>query len=266
MAAIDYRERLVWITGASSGIGAELARALAARGARLLLSARQEAALEAVRLSCARPEQHSLVPLDMLAVDDFAVLARQLEAAHGPIDMLVLNAGVAQRSWAHDTALAVDRQLMAVNFLGPVALAKAVLPGMLERGQGRLVVVSSVMGKVGTPRRSGYAAAKHALHGYFDSLRAELHGQGVRIHLICPGFIATGLPQAALLGDGSAQGRPDDLPRQGQPVTRCVTQMLRGLDRDRDEFCVGGLETWAATVGRLWPGLYRRLIRHVRIS
>ncbi|GAB3250635.1 hypothetical protein GCM10027296_15260 [Chitinimonas naiadis] len=180
--------------------------------------------------------------------------------------MLVLNAGVAQRSEARHTPLAVDRALLEVNYLAPVALSKLVLPGMLARGEGQLVVVSSVMGKVGTPRRTGYAAAKHALHGYFDSLRAELWPGPIRITLVCPGFIQTGLPTAALQADGTPQGRMDAWNRQGYPVDQCAEDILRGLERGRDEFCVGGMETLAAWLGRWMPGLYRRVLRKIQVS
>lgn len=256
----------IWITGASSGIGEALAYALAGQGARLVLSARRVAELERVRAACAQPEQHLVYPLDMAVPDSFAAAVQALEAQHGPIDVLILNAGIAQRSWARDTSVAVDRQLMTINFLGPIALSKALLPSMLVRGQGRLVVISSVMGKVGTPRRTGYAASKHALHGYFDSLRAELAGSGIRIQLVCPGFIHTQLPHAALLGDGSPQGHADALPRQGLAPARCAQQIVRGLARGRDEFCVGGAERHATWLGRWFPGLYRWLLRRVRIS
>lgn len=266
MVAESFAGRTVWLTGASSGIGEALAYALAARGARLVLSARREVELERVRLACTSPERHRILPLDVTDEAALPVAVAQAEAWGAGIDVLILNAGVAQRGEARDTALAVDRALLAVNYLAPVALSKLVLPGMLARGRGRLVVISSVMGKVGMPRRSGYAAAKHALHGYFDSLRAELWPSQVGVSLVCPGFIQTALPMAALQADGKAQGRMDAWQRQGYPVARCAEDILRGLARGQDEFCVGGKETLAVWLARFFPGLYRRMVTKVEVS
>ncbi|HEY9103657.1 SDR family oxidoreductase [Chitinimonas sp.] len=266
MAVDAFAGKTVWLTGASSGIGEALAYALAAQGARLVLSARRTAELERVRLACASPEQHLVLTLDVTDEAALPDAVARAEAWSGGLDCLILNAGVAQRGEARDTALAVDRALLAVNYYAPVALSKLVLPGMLARGHGRLVVISSVMGKVGMPRRSGYAAAKHALHGYFDSLRAELWPSAIGVTLVCPGFIQTPLPMAALQPDGKAQGRMDAWQRQGYPVARCARDILRGLARGRDEFCVGGKETLAVWLARFFPGLYRRMVTKVEVS
>ncbi|MGQ5523074.1 SDR family oxidoreductase [Chitinimonas sp. PSY-7] len=263
---MDYRNRVVWITGASSGIGEGLAHALAKRGAQLVLSARRINELERVCTACSGMSRPMVLPLDLTKPADFGGAVAEVEAKFGRIDTLIHNAGVAQRSYARETPIEVDRALMEINYFGPVALTKAVLPGMLARGAGHFVVISSVMGKVGTPRRTAYSAAKHALHGFFDSLRAELWREGICVTLVCPGFIQTPLPSAALLADGTPQGRMDALSRQGYPVDKCVAQIMRGLDGEQVEFCVGGAEIWAATIGRLWPSLYRQLIRRVSIS
>ena len=201
---MDLAGKVVWITGASAGIGAALARAAAARGARLVLSARRPEQLAAVRAACARPGDHLVLPLDLAAPDTFDIAVGEVLAARGAVDVLVHNAGVSQRSLARDTALAVDRRIFEVNYFGAVALTKALLPAMRQQGTSRIVVVSSLVGKIGTPFRSTYAASKHALHGFFDSLRAEEWRHGVGVTLVCPGFIHTDLSIHALIGDGSA--------------------------------------------------------------
>lgn len=255
-----------WITGASSGIGEALAARLAARGVRLVLSARREAELERVRAGLPRPETHRTVAFDL--ADEAAVCeaAREVLAAAGRLDLLVLNAGISQRSLVRDTDLAVDRRLFEVDFFAPVALAKAVLPAFREQGGGRFVVVSSLAGKVGTPLRSGYAASKHALHGFFESLRAEEHAAGVRVTMVLPGFIRTPLPVTALTGDGSPQGRMDRAQLEGMSPDRCAERIVRAVVAGRDEVLVGGRERLVVPLARLSPWLVRRIVRKARVT
>jgi short-subunit dehydrogenase len=260
--------RTAWIVGASSGIGEALALALAERGARLLLSARRHAELARVAARCralsATAELHVLDLCDPAALP--AAVAKGVAHA-GAIDLLVLAAGVSQRSLATDTTVEVDRRLMEVNYFGPLAVAKGVVPAMVARGQGRILVLSSLVGKFGTPLRSGYAASKHALHGFFDSLRAEVHRHGVGVSLCCPGYIQTEITMRSLTGDGSAYGKVDEALRRGMPVEECAEEILKQLARGKDEFCVGrGAEMYAALLQRLAPGVLRRLVRSHTVS
>lgn len=262
---MPFKDQVIWVTGASSGIGEALAVALSRRGARLVLSARRESELERVRALCEQPERHLCLPLDLEQPEQFAEAAARVEAACGRIDCLINNAGISQRAYAMDSTLAVDRRLMAVNFFAPVALAKAVLPGMLARGRGQLVCITSLVGHIATPKRSGYSASKHAVHGYFDALRAELHDKGIKVTLICPGFIKTNLSYAALEGDGSPHNILDDAQATGYPATRCAEDIVAGLAKGRDEFLVGGKECYAVYLQRFFPGLFRKLIRRVKV-
>lgn len=257
----------VWITGASSGIGEALAGAFARVGARLVLSARREGELERVRRGLPRADEHRVLAFDM--ADERAVeaaAAREVLAAGERLDVLVLNAGITQRALARDTELAVDRRLFEVNFFGPVALTKAVLPALRAQGGGRLVVVSSLVGKIGTPLRSGYAASKHALHGFFESLRAEEHDAGIRVTMVLPGFIHTPLPVTALTGDGSPQGRMDRAQLEGMDPEECAERALRAVVRGRDEVLIGGKERFAVLLGRVAPGMLRRVLRRARVT
>ena len=261
-----WPDTVVWITGASSGIGEALARELGRRGARLVLSARRTDRLEALRRALDEPDRHAVVPLDLA---DSAALPAAVAAAldhAGRVDVMVHNAGLSQRSLVADTGLAVDRRLLEVNFFGTVALTKALLPAMLEARGGRFVVVTSLVGKIGTPLRSAYAASKHALHGFFDSLRAELHGRGIRVTLVCPGFVKTELPLAALTGDGTPQGTMDRAQRQGYPADRCAAKIVRDIEGDREEVLIGGKEKYAVYLKRFLPGLFSWLIRRVRVT
>lgn len=263
---MPFKDAVIWITGASSGIGEALALALSRRGARLVLTARRASELERVRAQCQQPERHRCLPLDLEQPEQFAAAVAEVQTQFGAIDCLINNAGISQRASAMDSTLAVDQRLMAVNFFAPVALSKAVLPSMLARGRGQIVCVTSLVGHIATPKRSGYSASKHAVHGYFDALRAELHDKGIKVTLICPGFIKTNLSYAALEGDGSAHNVLDEVQAKGYSATLCAEDIVKGLLKGKDEFLVGGKECYAVYLQRFFPGLFRRLIRRVKVA
>ena len=167
------KEKVIWITGASSGIGAELAKQYSKKGARLILSARRKLALEEVKDSCVNKKNITILQLDL---KDFKIMESHVANAisfFGSIDLLINNAGVSQRSLISETNFEVYKELMDINYLGTVALSKALLPYFTKQRKGHFVVVTSVMGKYGSPFRSGYCGAKHALHGFFDVLRMD---------------------------------------------------------------------------------------------
>lgn len=257
---------VVWITGASSGIGEALARAWAQAGARLVLSSRRRDELERVRRTCTRPDEHLVLPLDLAQTDTFPAAVARAEAHFGEINVLVNNGGVSQRARALDAAPEVERAIMEVDYFAPVALTKAVLPSMLARRSGHIVVVSSVMGYVGTPGRSSYAAAKHALHGYFDSLRAELWRGGVKVTLVCPGYVRTAVSANALGPRGEQHGHTDATTQRGISAERCAAAILRGVNRGREEIYVGGREIAGIYLKRFAPWLFSRIVRRMRFS
>lgn len=254
----------VWITGASSGIGEAVARGFAARGARVLLSARRES--ELTRVAQALGERAHVLPLDLEDTASLGDKAIRALAEVGPIDIMVHNGGISQRSRAIDTRVEVDERIMRVNYLGAVALTKGLLPSMVERRRGHFVVISSLVGRIGTPLRSGYSASKHALHGFFDSLRAEHHDDGLRVTLICPGFVRTAVSVNALTGDGSPQGTMDTKTAGGITPEACASRILRAVDRAEEEVNVGGWETIAVPVRRFFPRVYSRLIRNTKVT
>lgn len=253
------RDRLVWITGASSGIGKALAYELSRRGARLVLSSRREEALEAVRRQCTNPEEHSVQPLDLSDPPSLQEAADTVSEEAGPVDVLVNNAGISQRGTAADTDMEVVRRIMEVNFFGAVQLTKAVLPTMRERNRGHIAVVSSLVGKFGTPQRSSYAASKHALHGWFDSLRAEVHDEGIHVTLVCPGFVRTNVASNALTADGTRMGTEGR--EKGISPEQCATGIADAIEKDKAESYVGGWEVTGIYIKRFLPALFRRFIR-----
>ena len=262
---MKFSGQVVWITGASSGIGEAAALAFAREGARLVLSSRRPDELERVRRACSRPDEHVVVPLDLTRPDTFAAAVAGVLARCGRIDVLVNNGGVSQRALAADAALEVERALMEVDYFGPVALTKAVLPAMRARRSGRIVVVSSVMGYVGTPGRSSYAAAKHALHGYFDSLRAEVWREGIGVTLVCPGYVKTAVSANALGPRGEKHGQTDDTHQSGISAEQCAAAILRAVARGREEIYVGR-EAYAIYVKRILPWLFSRIVRRMKFS
>lgn len=254
------KDQVVWITGASSGIGEALALDLARRGAKLVLSARRADRLEALRLRCPDPARVAVLPLD---VADTARASEHAESAlvpFGRVDVMVHNAGITQRSLVAETALEVDRRIMEVNYFGVVALTKALLPSMIARKSGHLVVVSSVVGYVGTQYRSAYAASKHALHGFFESLRAEMHPHGVAVTVVCPGYVSTDITLSALKGDGSLHGERAASNAGGMTPERCAQEIAEAIEARPREVYVGGREVLGIYLRRFAPGLLARLL------
>lgn len=237
--ASDWKGLKVWITGASSGIGEALAREAAARGAALILSGRRVEALNRVAQDIGGDTL--VLPFE---ATDYDALPEVMEAAlawRGGIDLLINNAGVSQRSLAVDTRFEVYRDLMEIDFFAPLRLTQLVLPDMIARGGGHIAVISSVAGKVGTPLRTGYSAAKHACIGYFDALRAELEAAcGIRVTTIMPGYVQTNVSANALTGDGSPLGTTDGNIAAGIDPAVAARAIVEGLAAGAREIVIAG--------------------------
>ncbi|SFR45674.1 Short-chain dehydrogenase [Robiginitalea myxolifaciens] len=252
--------KTIWITGASSGIGAALARLLAQEGHRLVLSGRNTEKLQRVQGQCESGENVAILPMDLGASETMPALAQKAWELFGGIDILINNAGISQRSLISDTQMAVYRQLIEVNYLGTVALTKALLPYFLERGKGSFVTVTSLMGKFGSPLRSGYCGAKHALHGFFDVLRMEHQKDGIEVCLICPGFVQTEIAFNALTGDGTAQDKQDKATEAGVPPEEFAKRMWKAIQKGKWEAYIGGRETSGIWLKRFFPKLLHRVV------
>lgn len=259
-----FEGKAVWITGASSGIGEALAHAYAKEGARVLLSARRES--ELARVAGAIGANAKILTLDLEAINTHADKARQAEEIMGPIDVVVHNGGISQRARASATKLEVVERLMRVNFLGTVSLTHAILPQMIARKNGHFVIITSLVGIFGTPLRSAYAASKHALHGYFESLRAEHASDRIDVTIVCPGFIRTQVSMNALTADGSPQGTMDHATGSGMSADRCATEIVAATHKRRTEVYVGGLETFAVFLHRASPTLFAKLMARAKVT
>lgn len=264
---MGFKNKVIWITGASSGIGEALTYSLSRQGAKLIISSRREEALKEVKTHCeGKEEDIFILPLDLSEPDSIPEKARQAMQKFGPVDLLFNNGGISQRSEVVNTRMKVVRKVMEVNFFGTVALTNEVLPSMIERGKGNIIVTSSVMGKFGTRLRSSYAASKHALHGYFDSLRQEVFEHNVKVTLVCPGFIKTNVTKNALQGDGSAHGKMGKGQEQGMEATEFVNRLLPRIEKGQEEIYIGGREIWGVYFKRLAPRLFYKILRKADVT
>jgi len=264
---MNFTNKVVWITGASSGIGKALALELSKQDAKLILSARNEEKLEAVKKACENDDMIKVLPFDL---EDYTNLKSKVAEAinwFGRVDVLVNNGGISQRSLASETSVSVDKRIMDVNYLGTVGLTKALLPHFIKNKKGQFVVTTSIVGKIGTPLRSSYAASKHALHGFFDSLRAENHKNNITVTLVCPGFVNTNVSINALTGDGSPQNKMDTATKNGIEPNRFAKIMTKAILKKKEEvYIAGAKEKLGVYVKRFFPKLLSTMIRKLSVT
>lgn len=263
-----FKDQVVWMTGASSGIGEAIAYEMAEKGAKLILSARRAPELERVKEGCvSRGANADHIMVLTLDVTDEAAMPGKVKEAHeqwGSIDMLFNNAGISQRSLCVDTDMQTYRKLFEVDVFGQIALTKQVLPIMIEQGSGHMVVTASVAGKIGAAQRTGYCAAKHAMMGFFDALRTEVTRQNIRVTTITPGYIRTAISENALKGDGSEFGKTDKNIAGGMDVTKCAKVVMRGFEKGKQEIPVGeGIEMKALLIKRFFPNMLFKMAERV---
>jgi short-subunit dehydrogenase len=255
-----FHQKVVWITGASSGIGEELARQLDRAGAQLILSARNVDKLNELKESLQHKEQHLVVQVDLADTSKVGLLAQQIVSHYGRIDVLINNGGISQRATAFDTTMDVNRQIMEVNFFGNIAMTKAVLPVFRQQKSGQILVISSIAGKFGFHLRSAYSASKHALFGYYESLVMEESEYNLKVTVACPGKINTPISTNALTGEGQAHGLMDHNQATGMSVEDCVKQLLHALVKNKHEVLIGNKELLAVKLKRFFPRLFWKII------
>jgi short-subunit dehydrogenase len=259
--------KVVWVTGASSGIGEALVRVLAEKNNKLILSSRNLETLEKVKSSLPETSRENarILSLDLSQPDTLNGKASEALKLFGRVDVLIHSGGISQRAMALDTKIEVDRRIMEVDYFSTVILTKAVLPTMIENGYGHIIPISSLVGKFGSPFRSGYAAAKHALHGFYDSLRAELYTKNIFVTLVTPGFVRTNVSINALTEDGEALNQMDEGQEKGMTAEQCARKIIKGAEKEKNELLMGGKETMAVYVKRFFPGLIAKIIRKAKV-
>ncbi|MCW3127479.1 MAG: short-chain dehydrogenase/reductase [Bacteroidetes bacterium] len=261
------QDKIVWITGATSGIGEQLVYECAKEGAKIVLSARRAEEMERVaKTANLTADRYLIVPLDLADNRDYSSQVKAVLDKFGQVDVLINNGGISQRSLAKETKLEVDRELMEVNYFGTISLSKAVLPYMLTRKSGMLVSVSSAVGKFGSPWRSGYSASKHALHGFFDSLRAECHDEGLKVLIVCPGFVSTNITMNALTASGAPLRSMDSATGNGLSSAYTAKRMVMAIKRGKREIVIGGFkENLGVWMMRHFPGIFAIMIRKMAV-
>jgi short-subunit dehydrogenase len=264
---MNFQNKVIWITGASSGIGRALAIELSNQDALLIISARSKVALEVVKKSCKNPNNVWVLPLDLEVHSSFVKITATAIQIFGRIDILVNNGGISQRSLAIETNISVDKRIMEVNYTGTVALTKTILPHFIENKKGQFVVTTSMVGLIGTPLRSSYAASKHALHGFFDSLRAEVYDYNIAVTLICPGFVSTNISMNALTGDGTSQQKMDTATANGISPERFAKLMAKAIYSKKEEAYIAGFkEKLGVYVKRWFPRVFSVMIRKLKVT
>jgi short-subunit dehydrogenase len=263
---MEVNNKVIWITGASSGIGEALCYKLNEIGAKLIISSRSSDGLYQVKHNCTKNQLDiHVLPLDLENTSDLQSKANAALAIYGRIDIVIHSGGVSQRSLAMETDLDVAKKIMNINFWGTVALTKALLPSMLSNKEGHIVIISSLVGKFGTKFRSAYSASKHALHGYFDSLRSEIDKK-IGISIICPGFIKTNVTINALTADGTKQNTMDDAQANGMSANECASQIINAIKSGKEEVYIGGKEKYAVILKRFLPGLFSKIVRNAKVT
>ena len=259
---LSLKNKVVWITGASSGIGRELSIQFSKKKCKLILSARRESELEKLVIELNIPKENYLIlPFDLADIPSFPEHVERAIQYFGRIDILINNGGFSQRSLALETNGKVEREIFEVNFFAHVALTKLVLPVMLKNKFGHISVMSSVAGKFGFYLRSSYSAAKHALHGYFESLRLENEMNGISILMICPGKINTDISLHAKTGEGDSNNKYEDSHKNGVSPSQCAKEIISAIEKNKKEILIGGKEIFAVYLHKFLPKIFFKIIR-----
>jgi dehydrogenase/reductase SDR family protein 7B len=262
---MKFKDKVIWITGAASGIGEALAYQSLRYGASVILSDIDEARLGEVTERCRKMNGtvHP-VPLDLSSRESLEKAVPFALSRFGRIDVLINNGGVSQRALTWETPLEVDYRIMNINFFGAVILTKAVLPSMMEQGGGSIAVTSSITGKFGFPLRSAYSASKHALQGFFETLGIELAGKNISVTIAMPGRVQTNISFHALTRDGTPHGELDPGLASGIPADVCARKYLDAIHRRRREVLIGGKELTMIHIRRFLPRLFYRMAAKIK--
>lgn len=257
-----FKNKVIWITGASSGIGEALVYEFAQQGAIIVLSARNNTELNRVKNTAKLTESNSLIiPFDLSNTEKANEYVQQIISKFKTIDVLINNGGQSQRAEAIETSLEIEKKLFEINYFSAVNLSKAVLPYMLKNGGGKIVITSSIAGKFGFYLRSTYSAAKHALHGYFESLRLELENKGISVLIVCPGKIKTNISLNAVSEKGESHNQMDKSHQNAMSAEECAKQIIKGMISNQEELLIGGKELFAVKIKRFFPKLFGKIIR-----
>lgn len=259
---MELQNKIIWITGASSGIGEALAYTAVNEGSKIVISARRENELKRVAAECKTDISNIFIlPLDLEHTEDVENKVEEVIKKFGRIDILINNSGMGHRTKAVNTPTEIDRKIMEVNFFGTINLTKAVAKKMQQQKSGKIVVVSSIMGKYGLPLYSTYSASKFALYGYFESLRQELYKDNVKVLIVSPGFINTDVSTKLLLENGQEYGVKSVSQDKGMSPADCAKGIIKAIKGNHDHKFVGGYEIFSVYVKQYFPKIFYKLMR-----
>ena len=260
-----YNDRRIWITGASTGIGKALTEELIKSGARLVITARRENLLKELKDASANPHNVHVLPADLSEIDKLNEICLNAWNAFGGLDMIILNAGVSQRSLFRDMNYETGRKLFDINFFTHTAIMHQLLPLFEEQGSGHIAAVTSLSGLIPSPLRTYYSSAKHALHGFYETLRTETYNSGLSVSLIIPGFLKTDISYNALTGNGETFGAMDPLQKAGGSPEKAAVKILKKLRRQKREIYVGftANAVIARFLGKFFPGRLSKILRNM---
>lgn len=258
---MNFKDKVIWLTGGSSGIGEALAYALLKEGATVIISSEDHPGLVRVQSTCdaeSRSRCH-VVPVDLTRMDTIETIVREQIQQFGRIDILINISGISQRSLVKETPMEVYRKIMEINYFGTIALTRAVLPYMIARGGGHILATSSIVGKFGFPLRSAYSSAKHALHGFFETLRFETMNENIRVTLLVPGRVQTNISRHALTKEGKEHGKMDTGQATGITAEKAARQIIKAIRRNKKEALIGGKERIMVCLKRYLPNLFYKI-------
>ena len=258
---MDLSNKVVWITGASSGIGEAITYQLAKENCKLVISARRIEELNRVKVKVSIPEENILVlPIDLEQHQNTEDWTKKVLEKFGRIDILINNGGISQESFALETTQEVEQKIMNINYFGNVALSKAVAQIMQKQQSGKIAVITSIIGKFGLPRLSTYAASKHALYGFYDSFRLEVKKNGISVLLICPGFINTNVTLNAITGDGSPFKKNSPAQENGMKTDVLAKTFVKALKSNSNHKYIGGKELLSIPFKTFLPNLFYNIM------
>ena len=260
-----FKDKICWVTGASSGIGEAIAYELAKQGAKLLISSNDPQELDRVKTNCLNINSFcEAIPFDLSNPTEVKITALNTTKKYGPIFLLINNGGISQRSLAVDTPIEIDRKILEIDFFSYVAITKEVMPGMIQAREGFIAATSSISGKFGFPLRSAYAAAKHAIQGYFETLRIELLPHNIGVTIAYPGRVNTKISVNAIDKDEKSHGVMDPGQANGISAEECAKQYLKAIVKRKPEVLIGGKELLMVHIKRLFPSLFFKIVSKIK--
>jgi short-subunit dehydrogenase len=261
---MNFTDKRVLITGGSSGIGEALAYEFSKLNSKVIIASNQPEELKRVQDECNKIHPGcEFYEFDLSSQEDVQKKAEEIIKTYGGIDILINNGGISTRTNVLDTSIDIDRLAMEINYFSGVVLTKAFLPIMLKQGSGYIVATSSIAGDFGFPLRSAYSASKHAVYGFYESVRAEYLDQGIGVTIAAPGRVQTNISVNALDKDGKPHGKMDPGQANGITVEKCAKAYIKAIRKNKPRAYIGGKEILMVHIKRFFPRIFFKIVRKI---